>query len=70
MPCSLPSRRSAAFIFLAPARTIGDPQWVKMAWRTPTFLHHTSCSMIEAWPIRTPSLLRTIERLNVAPSPM
>ena len=40
--CWRPIRRSAAFSLRASPRTIGDPQWVKMARRTSTFSHQSS----------------------------
>lgn len=48
---------------------IGDRQWVNIAKRTPARLHQPNCAMMGACPIRTPSLLRTMERFMVAPSP-
>jgi hypothetical protein len=65
-----PSRLIAALKTRALPRTIGDPQWVKMAQRTPAILHQLSCTVMGAWPINVPFFLRTIDRVMVAPSPM
>jgi hypothetical protein len=64
------SRLIVALKTRALPRTIGDPQWVKMARRTPAILHQLSCPVMEAWPINVPFFLRTIDRVMVAPSPM
>lgn len=70
MPCARPGRLIAALKTRALPRTIGDPQWVKMAQRTPAILHQLNCTVMGAWPINVPFFLRTIDRVMVAPSPM
>ncbi len=49
--------------------TISDPQWVTIILGTPVFWHQVSWVRTGVWPMRESSLLRTIERVTVAPSP-